>query len=290
LISIDCIWPAEAELGEAPIWCPEEEALYWVDITGKAVHRLDPKSGERDSVPQAHQVGCIVKRQGGGFIAGFDCGLGFLDDALAGLEIFAAPETDLPRNRFNDGKCDRRGRFWVNSADKEEQDPNGSLYRVGRDRTVERLLSGIVLPNGMGWSPDDGTLYFTDSCRHIIEAFDFDAAIGTIANRRVFAAVDEAHGLPDGLCVDAAGFVWSAHWSGGRVTRYAPDGAIDRVIELPVPNVTSLAFGGAGLDRLFVTTARLGLSDEVLEAAPLSGGLFVLDVGVAGLPETRFAG
>ena len=287
---MDCIWPAQAELGEAPVWCPDEEALYWVDIIGRTVHRLDPRSGERDSFPQAHQIGCIVKREGGGFIAGFDCGLGFVDDALTGLEIFAAPEADLPQNRFNDGKCDRRGRFWVNSADMEEREPSGALYRVGPDHTVERLFSDVVLPNGLGWSPDDGIMYFTDSCRQDIVAFDFDAATGAIANRRVFAAVDEADGMPDGLAVDAAGFVWSAHWAGGRITRYAPDGTVDRVIELPVPNVTSLAFGGHNLDRLFVTTARLGLSNEQLEAAPLSGGLFVLDVGVVGLPEAWFRG
>ena len=287
---MDCIWPAQAELGEAPVWCPDEKALYWVDITGRAVHRLDPRSGERDSFPQAHQIGCIVKREGGGFIAGFECGLGFLDDALAGLEIFASPETDLPQNRFNDGKCDRRGRLWVNSADKEEQEASGSLYRVGQDHAVERLLSGIVLPNGMGWSPDDSILYFTNSSRRVIEAFDFDPATGAIANRRVFAAIDEAAGLPDGLCVDATGFVWSAHWGGWRITRYSPDGTINRVIELPVPNVTSLAFGGTDLDRLFVTTARLGLSDDELVGAPLSGGLFVVDAGAVGLPEARFAG
>jgi len=287
---MDCIWPAQAELGEAPVWCPDEKALYWVDITGRAVHRLDPRSGERDSFPQTHQIGCIVKREGGGFIAGFECGLGFLDDALAGLEIFASPETDLPQNRFNDGKCDRRGRLWVNSADKEEQEASGSLYRVGQDHAVERLLSGIVLPNGMGWSPDDSILYFTNSSRRVIEAFDFDPATGAIANRRVFAAIDEAAGLPDGLCVDATGFVWSAHWGGWRITRYSPDGAINRVIELPVPNVTSLAFGGTDLDRLFVTTARLGLSDDELVGAPLSGGLFVVDAGAVGLPEARFAG
>ncbi len=287
---MECIWPAGAELGEAPVWCPDEEVLYWVDITGRAVHRFDPKSGERDTFPQAHQIGSIVKREGGGFVAGLDCGLGFLDDALADLEVFAAPETALPRNRFNDGKCDRQGRFWAGSADKEEREPSGSLYRVGHDHTVERLFSDVVIANGFGWSPDNGTMYFTDSSRQAIDAFDFDAATGAIANRRVFAAVDKADGMPDGLSVDASGFVWSAHWNGWRVTRYAPDGGIDRVIELPVPHVTSIAFGGRGLDRLFVTTARLGLSDDELAAAPLSGGLGVVDAGVVGLPEARFAG
>jgi sugar lactone lactonase YvrE len=287
---MECIWPAQAELGEAPMWCPDEQVLYWVDITGKAVHRFDPRSGERDSFPQAHQIGCLVKREGGGFIAGLDCGLAFIDDALAALEIFAAPEIDLPQNRFNDGKCDRRGRFWVNSADKEEQESSGSLYRVGHDRNVERVYSGVVLPNGLGWSPDNNTMYLTDSYRQAIDAFDFHADRGNIANRRLFVTVNEEEGMPDGLAVDAAGFVWSAHWAGGRITRYSPDGAVDCVIELPVPNVTSLAFGGIDLDRLFVTTARLGLSDEQLEAAPLSGGLFVLDVGVSGLPESRFRG
>jgi len=284
------VWEVATELGEGPVWSQREGALYWVDIKDPRVLRFTPSTGAREAFPMPAEIGCIALRERGGLVAALRSGFHFLDLEAGTVEPIVDPEPDLPGNRFNDGKCDRQGRFWAGSADQAEQDPSGPLHRVDHHHTVTRVHSGVVIANGFGWSPDNGTMYFTDSSRQIIDAFDFDAATGAIANRRVFAAVDEADGMPDGLAVDAAGFVWSAHWAGGRITRYSPDGTVDRVIELPVPNVTSLAFGGGNLDRLFVTTARLGLSDEQLGAAPLSGGLFVLDVGVVGLPEERFRG
>ena len=152
------------------------------------------------------------------------------------------------------------------------------------------MLPGVIVSNGLGWSPDDRIMYFTDSGRGVIYAFDFDVDTGDIDNRRDFVRVAPADGLPDGLAVDAEGFVWGAHWNGWRITRYDPDGRIDRVVDLPVPQVTSLAFGGDSLDQMFVTTARLGLTENQLKEAPLSGGLFMIDAGVTGLPEVPFQG
>ncbi len=290
MTSIECIWSAETILGEAPFWCPEEKVLYWVDIEGKSVMRFDPANGGKERFPQNHQFGCIVKRAKGGFIAGTDAGLAFLDERLEVSEIIADPEADNPDNRFNDGKCDRQGRFWAGSADINEVDDNGTLYRVNGAGDVTGMVNGLIVSNGLGWSPDNGTMYFTDSGRGAIYAYDFDLASGDMENRRVFAEVDEADGFPDGLCVDAEGFIWSAHWDGWRITRYDPDGRIDRVIDMPVPLVTSVAFGGENLDLLFVTTARLGLTEEQLKEAPQSGGLFCLDAGVRGLPEVPYQG
>ena len=290
MTTVECIWPAETILGEAPVWCPVEKVVYWVDIDGKTILRIDAQTGDRQVFSQAYEFGCIVKRSDGGFIAGTKAGLAFVDAALESPEIFATPETEFPKNRFNDGKCDSRGRFWVGSTDCDEIEPNGSLYRVTGSDDVTQILPDIIVSNGLGWSPDDKTMYFTDSGHGVIYAFDYDIETGDIDNKRMFARVDPSDGLSDGLTVDSEGFIWGAHWDGWRITRYAPDGRIVRTIGIPVPNVTSVAFGGDALDQLFITTARLGMSEDQLKEAPLSGGLFVVDVGVSGKPETPYMG
>jgi sugar lactone lactonase YvrE len=288
--SIECIWPAETILGEAPAWCPKERVVYWVDIEGRTILRMDPRSADRQVFPQDYQFGCIVKRADGGFIAGTNAGLVHLDADLKSSKIFSTPEAEFPNNRFNDGKCDRRGRFWVGSTDMNETEPNGSLYRVNGWGDVLRMLPGVIVSNGLGWSPDDKIMYFTDSGHGVIYALDFDVDTGEVDNRREFARIAPVDGMPDGLAVDAEGFVWGAHWGGWRITRYDPEGRIDRIIDMPVPQVTSVAFGGDRLDQMFVTTARLGLTEDQLKEAPLSGGLFMIEAGVAGLPEVPYQG
>lgn len=287
---IECIWPAETILGEAPFWCPEEKVLYWLDIVGKNIYRFDPESGDRDTFRQEYEFGCIVKRTKGGFIGGTNKGIVLVEDDLKTLEIIVDPESHLTNNRFNDGKCDRNGRFWAGTTDIDEVDPTGSLYSVGTSLAVDKHFSDVIVANGLGWSPDNCTMYFTDSGIQTIHAFDYDIKTGSIANRRDFVVVDSSEGIPDGLTVDAEGYIWSAHWNGSRITRYDPAGKVNKVIEMPVPNVTSLAFGGKNLDQLYITSARLGMTDEEIEQAPLSGGLFVMETGCQGLPETSFAG
>lgn len=288
--SIECVWPAEAVLGEVPYWDAKTAVLYWADIDGRMVFRFDPASGRRQHFAVAHEVGGIVPRDGGGFVTAIDSGLAYLDADLTTFDIFAMPEKDQPKTRFNDGKCDRRGRFWAASTDRNEREPLAALYCLHRSGQLVREVDGVIVGNGLGWSLDNKTMYFTDTGISTIFALDYDIETGKTANRRVFATVDDTTGFPDGLTVDAEGFIWSAHWQGWRITRYAPDGRVDRVIEMPVPNITSLAFGGPALDRLFVTTARSELTDQEISEAPLSGGLFVVDAGVSGLPEPRFAG
>ncbi len=287
---VECIWPAEAILGEAPLWCPEEAALYWVDIEGRKVFRLVPQSGKRTVFSLDHEIGCIVHRAKGGFLAALDAGLAYLSQDLTKVDIFADPEVGNPGVRLNDGKCDRRGRFWTASTDREETQPLGSLYCLSGTEPVHTVLSDVIVGNGLGWSPDNRIMYFTDTGYGAIYAFDYDIESGTPENRRLFASVDEADGAPDGLTVDAEGFVWSAHWNGWRITRYDPAGQIDRTIDLPVPNVTSLAFGGPDLDRLYITSAKLDMSARDIAEAPLSGGLFAVDTGIRGLPEIPFTG
>lgn len=290
MTEVQCVWPAQAVLGEAPVWCPERKALYWVDIDGKAVMRFDPATDSRRTLRLDHEIGCVVPRENGGFVAGLDCGLAFYAEDFSSPVVFSTPDEDPSRLRFNDGKCDRFGRLWIASTDREETEPIAALYRVDGENAVTRVVSGIIVGNGLGWSPDNSTMYFTDSGYGAIYAFDFDAAMGELSGRRVFAEVPAETGMPDGLAVDADGFVWSAHWGGWRVTRYDPEGRVDRIVDMPVPLVTSMAFGGADLLDLYVTTARLGMTETEIAEAPLSGGLFRVDAGVAGVAEKPFAG
>ena len=288
--SIECAWPANAILGEAPFWSVDEGVLYWVDIDGKTVFRYRPENAAKEAFVLDHEIGCIIPRRKGGFVAGLDCGLAFFSPDLSKAEVFAAPEDAVPETRFNDGKCDRSGRLWVASADRNETEPLASLYSLSTSGQLTRVLSRVTVGNGIGWSPDNRTMYFTDTGIGTIFSFDYEIETGATGNGRVFVEVDERDGLPDGLTVDAEGYVWSAHWAGSRITRYDPKGGVERVIDMPVPNVTSLTFGGPDLCTLFVTTARLGMSDQELETAPLSGGLFVVDVDVGGILEFKYAG
>lgn len=285
-----CVWQARTLLGEGPFWHPRERRLYFVDIKGKAVHRYDPDKDTRASFALPAEPGCVVPRAAGGLLVALRSGLAFFDPDAAALAPVAAPEAHIPGNRFNDGKCDRRGRFFAGTMDDAETAPTGSLYCLFPDLSVKRLLSGFAVPNGIGWSPDDRTMYLTDSVNRTILAFAYDLDTGDLAGRRVFATVPDDAGFPDGLTVDAQGGVWSAHWDGWRVTRYDPAGCIDRVVRLPVPRPTSCAFGGAALDKLYVTSASIGLSAAQRAAAPLSGGVFELDVGAVGLPTSFFHG
>ena len=281
-----CVWPAGAVLGEGPLWHPREQRLYWVDIKGPAVHAFDPASNARQSWPMAEQIGCIAPRRGGGFVAGLKSGFAFLDLDRASVEPIGDPEPDQPGNRFNDGKCDGAGRFWAGTMDDQVQQPSGWLYCLDADRTWTRRDGPYPCTNGPAVSADDRTLYHTDSMGRTVYAFDL-AADGTPSAKRVFVRFAEADGYPDGMTVDAEGCVWIAHWSGWRVTRFRPDGSVDRVVRLPVAQVTSCAFGGNDLHTLYITSASTGLSDEARRAQPLAGGLFALRTDVTGL-ECRF--
>jgi sugar lactone lactonase YvrE len=216
-------------------------------------------------------------------------GLYLLDLGSGARKLVAAPERDIPTNRFNDGRCDRGGRFWAGTMSDGPRLPTGSLYRLDADGTCTKMRGGIVIPNSIAWSPDDRVMYFADTHLHTIWAYDFDLATGAMRNERVFADSSNLPGYPDGSCVDAESCLWNAEYGGWRVVRYAPDGKIDRVVELPVSNPTCCCFGGKDLDTLYISTARQHLTSEQLTREPLAGGLFAARPGVLGLPEARFA-
>jgi sugar lactone lactonase YvrE/DNA-binding IclR family transcriptional regulator len=282
--------PTTAFLGEGPTWLPNERKLVLVDILAPAIIIADPRDGSFQSHPMPELVGAVVPRRRGGFVAAMQTGLKAVDLDTGAVSTIAAPEATKPGNRFNDGKCDRRGRFWAGTLAIDTTPGHGSLYRLDPDGRCTCVESGFHVSNGLGWSPDDRTFYFTDSGAKRIYAYDFDIETGTLANRRVFVEVPEGSGAPDGMAVDAEGFVWSAHWDGWCITRYDPQGRVDRVINLPIPRPTSCAFGGPDFTTLYVTSARIRLSVQQLAEAPLSGSVFAIQTGVKGLPEVPFAG
>jgi sugar lactone lactonase YvrE/DNA-binding IclR family transcriptional regulator len=288
--SVASVVPTMAFLGEGPVWLAAERKLAFVDILAPSIILSDPADGTFQAHPMPELVGAVVPRARGGFVAAMQSGIKAVDLAGGRVATLAAPEAGKPGNRFNDGKCDRRGRFLAGTMAIDTTPGHGSLYSLHADGRCARLDTGFHISNGLDWSPDDRTLYFTDSGAKRIFAYDYDIETGAVANRRVLAQLGEGDGVPDGLAVDAEGFLWSANWDGWSVTRYAPDGRVDRVVQLPVPRPTSCAFGGPDLATLYVTTARIRLSARQLAEAPLSGSVFAIDTGARGLPATPFAG
>ncbi len=289
MLEVQVALAAEATVGEGPVWSVTEEALYWVDIPAGALHRLEPGSGATRTWELPAEVGSVALRAGGGAIAALRTGFCLVDLDTGEVRHLDDPEADQPRTRFNDGKCDRRGRFWAGTMDVGEQEPLGALYRFEGSGRCERMLTGVGLSNGLGWSPDDRTMYHTDSLTGVIMAYDYDLDSGVLRAPRPFV-VDGLPEVPDGLTVDADGCVWGVKWDGWRVVRYTPDGRVDREVALPVQQPTCCAFGGPHLDVLFVTSAREGLSPAALVGQPLAGSVFAIETGIQGLPEPLFSG
>jgi len=285
-----CVLDARAQTGESPVWVPEEQALYWTDIPGKTLNRFDPATGANRVWPMPEEVGSFALRERGGLIAALRSGFALIDLERGQIERLIDPEADRPENRFNDGRCDRQGRFWAGSMNEPRDARSGALYRLDSDHRCQRMADDVMVANGLAFSPDDRVMYWSDSRALTIYAFDFDAASGAIGNRRIFARLEPHQGGPDGAAVDAEGGYWSACYRGARVMRFRPDGTIERKIRLPVSRVTMCAFGGPDLRTLYITSARGGLSAADLEREPLAGGIFALQVDVAGLPEPRFKG
>ena len=279
-------------IGESPVWCPRTGLLLAVDIKGQRIHVVQPADGSRRTYELPDMVTSLSTRAAGGLILTLRKTFAFFDPGTGTLDVLADPELDRPDNRFNDGKCDRQGRLWAGTMGATDWlAATGALYRFDPDGRISRMQDGVKCSNGTGWSPDGRTMYYTESFRYTIFAYDFDPPTGEIANRRPFAVLDPAAGgFPDGLTVDAEGYVWSAQPVWGRLVRYDPSGRMERVIALPVSRGTSCIFGGPDYGTLFVTTATETLTAQQLEEEPLAGGVLAFEPGMRGLPETPFAG
>ena len=279
-------------LGEGPVWCPQQKALYWLDIKGKRIWRHHPASGETENWETPEEPGSMALRENGkSLVTAWWNGFRFFDPDSGAIEIIHDHEQDMPNSRFNDGRCDRQGRFWAGTMDDNFTEPCGALYRLDADLGFSVQETDVVISNSTAFSPDGGTLYYCDTPKNEIWAYDLDIESGNISNKRVFVSTKHLVGEPDGLTVDAEGYLWNAMWGGACLVRWAPDGSFDRKIELPVHNPTCPMFGGDDLDIIYVTSARAELSDAEHAEKPLAGNVFaVTGSGATGLPEPRFAG
>lgn len=278
------------ELGEGPVWDGDAGVLRWVDLFGAAIQSWDPATGEHSRIEYPGTLGAIIPRRGQGPLIAAEREFIRLDeDGTVGSTLLAV-EPDLPENRLNDCRCDTAGRLWAGTMSSAVGTPGqGSVYRIDADLEPQRAIAATTISNGIGWDPADRWMYFIDSATYSLDAFEFDAATGALGERRTVAKIDPAEGLPDGLAVDAEGGIWVALFGGGRVNRYIPDGTLDQVLRLPFRNPTCPAFGGAGMETLFITTARYERAPKEADLTKGAGALLALDVGVPGLPPTAFA-
>ena len=288
-MQLECFLRREDLLGESPIWSVREQALWWVDIHRPAILRIPHPNGELTEWELTGNVGSIGLRRVGGVVAALRTGFALIDPD-GDVQHLAQPIAGVADLRFNDGRVDRRGRFWAGTVQERRVPGQAGLYRLDPDGACQQMVSGITVSNGLCWSPDDRTMYYACSGERTVYACDFDLDAGTVGPRRVFARFTGDEGVPDGATVDAAGCYWIAHFDGARLTRFTPDGSVDQVVPMPVPRPISCAFGGPALDTLYVTSARFDLDQAALDAAPLSGSVFALRPGVSGLPEPEFAG
>ena len=301
--SIECVLDCKNHLGEGPVWDGERGMLYWLDCTGNRVRnptvwRLDPRTGQVRHWFISRDVGAMALRAVGGAILAANDGFYTFDFDTGAMERVCSVNTANGRSRLNDGKCDRRGRFFAGGMDDKEELALCSLWRLDTDFSLTEVDSGIICSNGPCWSPDDKTFYFADTFRKEMWAYDYDIVSGDLSNRRVFRDLRADAGFADGSTVDAEGFVWNARVIAGELVRYAPDGTVDRVIGMPVRNITSVMFGGDKLDEIYVTSmARVShpAAHEhfVAEQKPqfAAGALFkIKGLGIQGVAEPYFQG
>ncbi len=287
-----CVLDARAIVGEGPVWSPQEQALYWVDILGPALHRFDPATGADRAWPMPAPIGCLgLCRSGDAALVALKTGVHRFSFATGSLTFVVHPEEGVTGNRYNDGKVGPDGRFWFGSMDDTPARAKvAALYCLDPGGACRRMVDGLSCSNGLAWSPDGRIMYLADSRGPWVRAYDYDLITGDIANPRLLAEPDHDVGRPDGGAVDMDGFYWSAGVSAGRVNRFAPDGTLVQSIPVPIPTPTCCCFGGPDMKTLFITSLRQNVAPEVLAATPMTGSLFAAEVDVPGVPVARFAG
>lgn len=290
-VEAELVLDARAALGEGAIWDGDARRLYWVDIDGAIVHEYDPVTGHDRAISVGAKVGTVVPRRRGGLMLAVESGFAALDLESERLSLVAEVEADVATNRFNDGKCDPRGRFWAGTMDRELAPGKGALYRLDADMSVHHVFGPVSISNGLTWSLDRRIFYYIDTPSAVVAAYDYDDDTGALSNRREVVQVPGELHHPDGMSIDSDGKLWVAHWGLGAVCQWDPDtGALLDRIDVPAPHTSSCAFGGDDLKDLYITTARSGMSSADLDRQPLSGGLFRARPGATGVPAFAFAG
>ena len=288
---VELLVDAHAQVGEGPLWDEEWQVLYWVDILSSLLYIYDPATGENRALDVGRHVGTVVTRASGGLMLAVREGFASFDLETQDLTLIANPEAHITGNRFNDGKCDPAGRFWAGTMAYENPTNQGSLYRLDTDLSVHKIFGDVAISNGIIWSLDHTTMYYIDTLRKNVRAFDYDVETGDISNERVIITVPEEIGMPDGMAIDSEGMLWVAHYGGSCVSRWNPNTAqLLLKIDLPVTQVTACAFGGPNLDILFITSAAQELDAAELERQPLAGGLFSIKTPYQGVLSFRFGG
>ncbi|HEY2862316.1 MAG TPA: SMP-30/gluconolactonase/LRE family protein [Casimicrobiaceae bacterium] len=286
----ECVLDARASLGECPVWSIEEQVLYWIDINAPSLNRFDPKSRSNLAWPMPSSIGSYALREQGGFVAALRDGIWLIDRAGRLGDRMAEAPYDPSHHRFNDGRADAAGRYWAGTMNERREASSGALYCIDPYFTLTRVLDGIMISNGLAWSPDGRTLYHADTPTRTVNAYDFDATSGAVGGKRTFAHFDGETERPDGAAVDSEGCYWIAFYRGGKVVRLSTRG--ERIAEYAVPAMcpTMCAFGGPDLRTLYVTTARQNREPDELARLPQSGGVFAMQVDTPGRPEPKFAG
>ncbi len=284
-----CVLDAKASLGECPVWSVADQALYWVDINAPTLNRFDPATGVNTAWPMPASIGSFALRMRGGFVAALRDGIWFVDrDGKPERKVADAPY-DPAHHRFNDGRADAQGRFWVGSMNERRDANSAALYRLDTNLKLSAVIADVMISNGLAFSPDGKTMYYADTPTRTVHAYDLDATSAAIANRRVFAHFQGETDRPDGGAVDSEGCYWSAFYRGGKIVRLSPQGKL--IAEYPVPAMcpTMCAFGGSDMRTIFVTSARQNRDEAELARLPQSGGIFALHVDTPGQVEPKFA-
>ena len=288
--SVAVVHDFTAMLGEGLLWAPREQALYWLDTAQKKLVRVRSPYRTSEVRDLPYRPSSLALLPDGELLVAYKKGIGRFAFSSGRAEQFALEGVGLDSASFNDGACDSAGRLWIGTRASNGVDPVGALYSIGKGLRANRAVEGLVVSNGIAWSPDERTMYHVDSRPGRIDAYDFDVQTGMLSNRRTFQDYAGRGRRPDGCTVDSEGFLWVAEIDGARIARYAPDGSWEREIMLPVQRPTNVAFGEKDLATLFITSMRFGLAEAELATQPDAGKLMMLRPGVRGVPERSFRG
>lgn len=287
--NVDLVIDSKSELGEGAIWNSEKDELLWINIKGKILNIYKPKTENNIELFTGQMIGTVVPTLSGKVLVALQNGIYGLDPQTGTKKLIVDPETELPNNRFNDGKCDPAGRLWVGTMSIINEKGVGSLYRLDTDSTIQKMVENVSISNGIVWSLDEKKLYYIDTPTQKVMVYNYDIETGNISNPKVAITIPKELGAPDGMTIDENGNVWIALWGGSAIGCWNPEtGELLRTIEVPAKNVTSCAFGDTDLGTLYITTARTATSEAELERYPFAGGVFKTRPGVHGIKAFLF--